>query len=346
MKIVSRGNENELSVSFISSGGAEVRFSGYPYPRGAREDGVPLFVSRVSPAGCPPGRFDGPEELFAPYPAAAPIYMDFILNRGLRPKRSGVAAITDKDLIRKGDISVRLAGCRWGDRAFSYEISAGNKTLIYRDIGTDPRRDENPGITILGGSPGSSFQAEKILTTLEEAMRGKKRTVFLLHSGRDIQAATAGFLACEKTGSMFVPDLHTAFLAETVRRSPMRTPFPGSSSLIRIKFSREQADELKNKGYGPLLMSYSRYRTDRFGIEPLKCSALVVTGDTAMITDLAKKTRRETLLLDLRTGENTRPLPEKIKNTLKPIDLRPSFHGLPGDRSGIRAPGPGKELEL
>jgi ribonuclease J len=146
---------------------------------------------------------------------------------------------------------------------------------------------------IIGGivieSSGSLCENEKeVRLNIEQTLRESNEVKFLYASLANIERIVSAYKACLKMNSILVIDLYTAFVLERLKKVSSNIPKFNWKN-IRVKFFKDQADQLSKAGYSGLLYVFNQRKIDFFEINRKKGEILMLVRDASLFPVILKE---------------------------------------------------------
>lgn len=166
----------------------------------------------------------------------------------------------------------------------------GRKSILFRQM-----IDHPPGgidcLLLEGSMVGRGEQVFKdesaVELGIEKILRSSGNIKFLFASSQNIDRIVSAYRACLKTGHVFVIDLYTAYILDSIRKVSENIPQFNWKN-IRVKFLKSHADKLANNVSKKLLYVYNSQKIEISEINERKDKILMLARDNSVFPILVK----------------------------------------------------------
>src|SRR3989338_3248991 len=166
----------------------------------------------------------------------------------------------------------------------------GRKSTLFKSIVAHPPKDIDC-LLLEGSMIGRGKQVFKDETAveprIEKILRSNDNIKFLFASAQNIDRILSAFRAWLKTGHIFVIDIYTAYILDSVKKvSKKITQFNWRN--IRVKFLKSHADTLATKVSKELLYRYNTRKIEMEEINEKKSRVLMLARDNSIFPAIVK----------------------------------------------------------
>lgn len=166
----------------------------------------------------------------------------------------------------------------------------GRKSTLFKNIVAHPPK--NIDYLLLEGSMiGRGRQVFKdeiaVESHIEKILRSNHNIKFLFASAQNIDRIVSAYRACLKTGHIFVIDIYTAYILDSVRKVSEKIPQFNWRN-IRVKFLKSHAVTLATKVSKELLYRYNARKIEMEEINEKKSRVLMLARDNSIFPVIVK----------------------------------------------------------
>lgn len=166
----------------------------------------------------------------------------------------------------------------------------GRKSVLFKKFIKNPPK--NIDCLLMEGSMlGRENQKYKdeisVQQGIEEILKSADNITFLFASSQNIDRLVSAYKACLKTDSTFVIDIYTAYILDRLRKVSEHIPQFNWRN-IRVKFYKNQADNLVNKVSTKLLYYYNSKKIELSEISKNKNKFLMLARDNSIFPKIIK----------------------------------------------------------
>lgn len=166
----------------------------------------------------------------------------------------------------------------------------GRKSALFKRIVAHPPKDIDY-LLLEGSMIGRGRQVFKdetaIESRIERILRSNDNIKFLFASAQNIDRIVSAYRACLKTGHIFVIDIYTAYILDSVRKVSRKIPQFNWRN-IRVKFLKSHADTLATKASKELLYRYNTRKIEMDEINEKKSRVLMLARDNSVFPAIVK----------------------------------------------------------
>lgn len=166
----------------------------------------------------------------------------------------------------------------------------GRKSTLFKSIVAHPPKDIDC-LLLEGSMIGRGKQVFKdetaVESRIEKILRSNDNIKFLFASAQNIDRIVSAYRACLKTGHIFVIDIYTAYILDSVKKVSKKIPQFNWRN-IRVKFLKSHADTLATKVSKELLYRYNTRKIEMEEINEKKSRVLMLARDNSIFPAIVK----------------------------------------------------------
>jgi len=167
----------------------------------------------------------------------------------------------------------------------------GRKSILFDQMITNPVKNIDYLLmegSMLGRGEHLYSNEEEIEKRIVEILKESETVTFLFVSSQNIDRLVSAYRACLKTDSIFVSDLYTAFILDTLNKISKGIPCFDWKN-IRVKFLKHDADTLAKAGLKELLYLYNERKIGMDEINEKKDRVLMLARYNSVFPRIVKK---------------------------------------------------------
>jgi ribonuclease J len=166
----------------------------------------------------------------------------------------------------------------------------GRKSALFKRIVAHPPKDIDY-LLLEGSMIGRGKQIFKdeiaVESRIEKILHLNDNIKFLFASAQNIDRIVSAYRACLKTGHIFVIDIYTAYILDSVKKVSKKIPQFNWRN-IRVKFLKSHADTLATKVSKELLYRYNTRKIEMEEINEKKGRVLMLARDNSIFPTIVK----------------------------------------------------------
>lgn len=166
----------------------------------------------------------------------------------------------------------------------------GRKSTLFKSIVAHPPKDIDY-LLLEGSMIGRGRQVFKdeaaVESRIEKILRSNDNIKFLFASAQNIDRIVSAYKACLRTGHIFVIDIYTAYILDSVRKVSKKIPQFNWRN-VRVKFLKSHADTLAVKVSKALLYRYNARKIEMEEINEKKDRILMLARDNSIFQAIVK----------------------------------------------------------
>ena len=166
----------------------------------------------------------------------------------------------------------------------------GRKSVLFKKIIDNPPKDIDCLLmegSMLGRENKKYKDEVSVQTRMEEILKSANNITFLFASSQNIDRLVSAYKACLKTDSTFVIDIYTAYILDMLQKVSEHIPQFNWRN-VRVKFTKNQADNLANKVSTKLLYHYNTKKIELSEINKNKNKFLMLARDNSIFPKIIK----------------------------------------------------------
>jgi ribonuclease J len=166
----------------------------------------------------------------------------------------------------------------------------GRKSALFKQMIDNPPEDIDYLLmegSALGREDAQYKNEAEVEQRLAEILQEKANITFLFSSSQNIDRLVSAYRACLKTDSIFVIDVYTAFILDSLKKCSKHIPQFNWKN-IRIKFLKSHADALAKAGHKDLLFTYNKSKIDINEIDLKKNKILMLARNNSVFPLILK----------------------------------------------------------